>query len=77
MDAHVAFLEQLVDDGRIVLAGPDPRGGGGVILATGDDPDEVRRLFAPDPFLTEAVAEYRYACFEPKLASAAFAQLVA
>jgi uncharacterized protein YciI len=77
MDEHVAFLEALCREGRVLLAGPDPRGGGGVILASGDDLEEVRRLFAADPFLRDAVAEYLYAGFEPKLAGPALTELLA
>jgi uncharacterized protein YciI len=75
-DAHVAFLQGLCRDGRVLLAGPSPQGGGGVILATGDDPEEVRRLFAEDPFLTERVAEYRYVAFTAKLAGPVLASFI-
>jgi uncharacterized protein YciI len=77
LDEHVGFLEELCRAGRVLVAGPSPQGGGGVILADGDDLDEIQRIFSADPFLTERVAEYRYVAFQPKLADQRFASLVA
>jgi uncharacterized protein YciI len=56
MREHVAWLNEHYDAGRFVVSGRQVPRTGGVILARGDDRDEIERIVASDPFVTGAVA---------------------
>lgn len=50
--AHRGHLHRLVDDGKILMAGPFADESGGVIIFEAKDEGEVRELMAQDPFTT-------------------------
>jgi uncharacterized protein YciI len=56
MREHVAWLDEQYDAGRFVVSGRRIPRTGGVILARGDDREEVEALAATDPFVSGGVA---------------------
>ena len=56
MREHVAWLKQHYDSGRFVVSGRRVPRTGGVIVARGDDRDEIERIAAGDPFVSAGVA---------------------
>ena len=56
-EAHAEFIDALVDDGTIVMAGPFADSSGTLILLEGVTCDRVRELFADDPFVRNGVFE--------------------
>jgi uncharacterized protein len=53
--AHRAYLNRLVDDGSLLMAGPFADERGGLIVFEAEDEAEVQRLMADDPFTIEGV----------------------
>ena len=61
--AHLAWLKDQVDAGRLLLAGRQEDGSGG-LLVTGDmDADTVQRLIADDPYTKAGIATYERTSF--------------
>jgi uncharacterized protein YciI len=56
MREHMAWLNEQYDAGRFVASGRQVPRTGGVIVARGDDRDEIERIAASDPFVTGGVA---------------------
>ena len=56
MRKHMAWLNEQYDAGRFVVSGRRIPRTGGVILARGDDREEIEALAAPDPFVSGGVA---------------------
>jgi uncharacterized protein YciI len=56
MGDHVAWLNEQYDAGRFLLSGRRIPRTGGVILARGDDEEEMAALAASDPFVSAGVA---------------------
>jgi uncharacterized protein YciI len=56
MRRHVAWLREHYDAGRFVVSGRRVPRTGGVIVARGDDRDEIERIAAGDPFVSGGVA---------------------
>jgi uncharacterized protein YciI len=56
MRRHMAWLDAQYDAGRFVVSGRRIPRTGGVILARGDDRDEIEALAAKDPFVSGGVA---------------------
>ena len=56
MRRHMAWLNEQYDAGRFVVSGRRVPRTGGVILARGDDREEIERLAATDPFVSGGVA---------------------
>ena len=56
MREHVAWLNEHYDAGRFVVSGRRVPRTGGVIVARGDDRDEIERIAAGDPFVSAGVA---------------------
>ncbi len=56
MRDHVAWLREHYDAGRFVVSGRQVPRTGGVILARGDDREEIERIAAGDPFVAGGVA---------------------
>ncbi len=63
--AHRTFLDQCVRSGHLVVSGPRKDRKGGVILVKGGSLEEVKALFAKDPFQTEGVGSYEFLEFQP------------
>jgi uncharacterized protein YciI len=56
MRAHMAWLDEQYATGRFLVSGRQIPRTGGVIVAHGDDREEIERLVATDPFVTSGVA---------------------
>jgi hypothetical protein len=56
-DEHAAFMDALVEDGFVVLGGPLGDGERVMLVVEAEDEDEVRRRFAPDPWLPAGTLE--------------------
>ena len=56
MREHVAWLRKHYDSGRFVVSGRRIPRTGGVILARGDDREEIEEIAAGDPFVKGGVA---------------------
>jgi uncharacterized protein YciI len=56
MREHVAWLNQQYEAGRFVVSGRRIPRTGGVIIARGDDREEIEALAASDPFVRGGVA---------------------
>ena len=56
MREHLAWLDQHYAAGRFLVSGRQIPRTGGVILARGDDRDEMEALAASDPFVRGGVA---------------------
>ena len=56
MREHVAWLDEHYDAGRFVVSGRRVPRTGGVIVARGDDREEIERIAADDPFVAGGVA---------------------
>ena len=68
ISSHKAFLAEYYRRGLLLLSGPrTPRTDGGLILARSGSVEELRALFAKDPFAVAGVAEYEFLAFEPTL----------
>jgi len=56
-DEHAAFMDGLVEEGFVVLGGPLGDGDRVMLVVEAEDEDEVRRRFAPDPWLPAGILE--------------------
>ena len=56
MRRHMAWLNEHYRAGRFVVSGRQIPRTGGVILARGDDREEIERIAAGDPFVSGGVA---------------------
>ena len=56
MREHVAWLNEHYDASRFVVSGRRVPRTGGVIVARGDDRDEIERIVASDPFVSGGLA---------------------
>jgi uncharacterized protein YciI len=56
MREHVAWLNEHYDADRFVVSGRRVPRTGGVIVALGDDRDEIERIVASDPLVSGGVA---------------------
>ena len=56
MGEHVAWLNEQYDAGRFLVSGRRIPRTGGVILARGEDQEEIEALAANDPFVSAGVA---------------------
>lgn len=57
--AHVAWLDEQYASGVFLASGRKVPRDGGVILAAGEDREEIERLTATDPFVAAGVCAYR------------------
>jgi uncharacterized protein YciI len=56
MREHVAWLNEHYDAGRFLVSGRRIPRTGGVIVARGDDREEIEAIAAADPFVSGGVA---------------------
>ena len=56
MREHVAWLDEQYDAGRFLVSGRRIPRTGGVIVARGDDREEIEEIAASDPFFTGGAA---------------------
>jgi uncharacterized protein YciI len=57
--AHREYLQGLVSQGKVLLAGPWADGLGGFVVYEAADSAELDKLLADDPYTTEGVAAER------------------
>jgi uncharacterized protein YciI len=53
--AHRQYLTGLEEQGRLVISGPFADDRGGLLVYEAEDPEEVQRLIAADPFAASGV----------------------
>lgn len=63
MKAHVVFLKKHYDAGTFVMSGRKVPRDGGIIIATGDNRDEIEAIIKEDPFVEQGLADYRITQF--------------
>ena len=54
-DEHAEFMDQVFDEGRIVLGGPYADGSRVLVIAKAVDRDEAAALFRDDPWTTRGI----------------------
>ena len=54
-DEHTAFIDQLVDEGFIVVGGPLPDEGGAVLVVRADSEEAVRDRLRHDPWYVHGI----------------------
>ncbi|GGZ33818.1 hypothetical protein GCM10010387_30020 [Streptomyces inusitatus] len=59
MEAHLAWLDALYEEGVFIASGRKNPRDGGVILAVGDDRARIEEIAAADPFTVGGVCAYR------------------
>jgi uncharacterized protein YciI len=61
--AHLEFLENEIDAGRLLLAGRQEDGSGGVLITTDMSAEEAQDIVARDPYTRADVARYELLSF--------------
>jgi uncharacterized protein YciI len=72
MRKHMAWLNEHYDAGRFVVSGRQIPRTGGVIVARGDDRDEIEGIAAADPFVSGGVATCEVIQFRASQAAKGF-----
>jgi uncharacterized protein YciI len=54
-DDHAKFIDQLVDDGLILMGGPLVDEGGALLVFNAEDENEVREKLKNDPWTTHGI----------------------
>ena len=54
-DEHAAFIDQLVDDGFILMGGPLVDEGGALLIINAEDENEVKETLKNDPWMQQNV----------------------
>lgn len=68
LDAHVAWLNQGLTEGWLLMAGRKEPRTGGILIARGER-DRVARKAATDPFVIHGVADFELTEFVPSRAA--------
>jgi uncharacterized protein YciI len=76
MRRHVAWLNEHYDAGRFLVSGRRIPRTGGVIVARGDDREEIEAVAASDPFVTGGVATCEVVQFRASQTAGGLDQLV-
>jgi uncharacterized protein len=61
--AHLKFLEAEIEAGRLLLAGRQEDGSGGVLITTDITTEEAQELLDRDPYVQAEVARYERRSF--------------
>jgi uncharacterized protein YciI len=61
--AHLAWLQEQVDKGHLILAGRQEDGSGGMLITGDMDDDAAQRLVAADPYTKARAARYERTSF--------------
>jgi uncharacterized protein YciI len=72
MRKHMAWVNEHYAAGRFVVSGRQVPRRGGVIVARGDDRDEMERIAASDPFVAGGVATCEVIQFRASQTAAGF-----
>ena len=59
MRAHVAFLKKYYADGTFLISGRKIPRDGGIIVATGEDREQIEAIAREDPFCARGLADFR------------------
>ena len=59
MTAHVAFLKKHYASGTFLVSGRQIPRVGGIILAVGESPEQIKAIMAEDPFCKNGLADVR------------------
>jgi uncharacterized protein YciI len=54
-DEHAKFIDQLVDEGFILMGGPLEDEGGSLLILNAQDENEVREKLKNDPWITHGI----------------------
>lgn len=54
-DEHARFIDQLVDDGFILMGGPLVDEGGSLLILNAEDENQVRETLKNDPWATHGI----------------------
>jgi len=65
LKAHREFLEEYYRKGVLVASGPCKPREGGIIIALGEDKQEIRSMLNKDPFHLAEIADYEIIEFSP------------
>jgi len=76
MRDHMAWLNEQYAAGRFVVSGRQIPRTGGVILARGDDREEIEAIAAADPFVTGGVATAEIIQFRASQSAEGFGELL-
>ncbi|HLZ61420.1 MAG TPA: YciI family protein [Ktedonosporobacter sp.] len=52
---HADFMDQLFENGTVVLGGPFADATGSLVVVEAEDEQEVEELFASDPFVVQGI----------------------
>ena len=61
--AHLEFLQAEIDSGRLLLAGRQEDGSGGVLLTTDMSAEDAQDIVDRDPYTRAGVAQYERVSF--------------
>lgn len=59
MAAHVAFLKKYYAAGNFLVSGRQIPRAGGIILAVGEDRQQIEAIIREDPFVMRGLADFR------------------
>jgi uncharacterized protein YciI len=76
MRRHMAWLDAQYDAGRFIVSGRQIPRSGGVIVARGEDREEIETLAASDPFVSGGVATCEVIQFRASQTADGFETLV-
>jgi uncharacterized protein YciI len=62
--AHLEFLAAEIEAGRLLVAGRQEDGSGGVLITTDMTADEAQAILARDPYVRGGVASYQRRSFD-------------
>ena len=65
--AHVAWIEEEISAGRLILAGRQETGTGGVLITGDVDPGTADDLIAADPYTVAGLVSYEKLSFNASL----------
>lgn len=74
-EQHVAWIQQYLDSGDFIMAGPRRGKIGGVIVSRAMDKDKLMKILAEDSFVIENLVEMQIVDFDAPLTSDAFKAL--
>ncbi|MEU4243871.1 YciI family protein [Actinoplanes sp. NPDC026619] len=66
-EEHLAFLDGLVQQGKLVVAGRQDPPVGGLVMIDATTEAEALELMAGDPYIQRGLAEYTATGFRPSL----------
>ena len=58
-DEHAAFIDQLVDEGFVLMGGPLVDEGGAMLIVNADDENGVREKMKDDPWMKHGVLKLK------------------